>query len=302
MTVFIAALLIAPKTFAARQTVTDELVKDLSCSDVRPASIYSAVDRTAYRSDRVIPTENYIKNLLGQCWALAKFQRLNLLLGRTTLPVSTTTIDRMARGFDYVSIAGSPLSQRQPLTQVSAFGMTKDKTRYDNSSSYDETLRSKDVPGSRDFFQAIELSQTRLFYRTENTKFLRTTPSSLELKRELAKIFGLANKKMLPMVALRENRISQHVVLIDQAFQIAPKRWRLNLIDSNSTRLFKRVLNIEENDGRFKMCYGPPLDYLENWCDSSYFINVESITLVGEDERPMIDAALVRHYKNICRN
>jgi hypothetical protein len=287
---------------AQNKSISDELVTHLSCVNLTPASIYQAIRPTAFDPNRRIEADNYYLNDLGQCWSLARFQRLNLLLGRETLQHQTKVVDRIARGFDYVPLFGGPLEIRKPLTNLWVFGMPKDKSRYYNAADWVDSVVAKRTnfrPDSSSFFEAIEQSQLRLFFRPKNLSLIGETLSYQAQRSELNQIFQLANRKMLPLMVMRFRRFAQHVVAVKAAYRTSPTSWSLSLVDSNGTGV-AHDLEISLRSGKFELCKrnnSNPSTRCELDDEA-----VQSVRLVEENERPMIDDALVRYYRSQCGN
>lgn len=287
---------------ASARLISDELVTNLSCADLSPAAIYKSIDPWALdRNDRMVDTYNFNANALGHCWAIARFQRLAILLGRMSIAHDSREIDRLARGADYVSILSTPLYLRQPINRLKVFGMPADKERY--STRFDDSLHrgTNQKPDSQSFFKALEDAQKRLFYSTSNFSLIGPLASQASQRAEFANIVSLTKKKMLPLINLRFTRLAQHVVVVMSAKLLRPGFWRLTTVDANGGAYERRELNVIADKGLIKMCYGHLSSESEtDYCPSMTHEVVKSTVLVGEDERPMIEQALVIHYRAQC--
>ena len=234
----------------------------------------------AFGFDRRFPMSNFTSGGLGHCWALAKFERLALLLGRTdqTVPANLAQVEKYARGFDYSFSTwyGFPRISKVMNTQYSVF-----KWPSRGSDAEAELLDSR-------VKSALQLSQTALFYRGSNLRYVLNLQTEVGRRAMMTKVIQLAKQHALPMLNLRFGFAGDHVVLVSEATQVSATDWNLKTIDSNSITgtddLYVRV-----KDGRVRFTYS-------TW-ESTDAVNV---FLIGEEERPAIDAALMSHYTQLC--
>lgn len=291
--VFIAAAFLSVNAQASTQArvVGDELVQNLRCDQVSADSIYKAIRPSAFSIARRITTENFKANSIAHCWALARWQRIALLLGRQNSSVNydpAAIADLIRGGRPHLNVQNFAI--QTPLQNYRVFRWPATQGTVDKQlSQLEKDIRRAKSSTPRNYYEELESAQGSLFYRFSNVYFLLDSQSVRERAETINKIARLAQQNRLPMVNLRYAKDDQHVVLVKSFKRVAKDKWEFITFDANAPRIEKKML-ITHSDGHFKINF--------RYGDRT---NNPDIYLVGEDERPYLDSALTHYYQNLCR-
>lgn len=282
---------------ATPRVIDDELVKGLRCDELSVDAIYRSIDPWAFSSDRRVPIRNFGKNMIAQCWALARFQRLGLLLGRKddSAKYTPATVAEIARGTRYVPRKGTRGTTETPLARVDAFAWPGAGANADSWSFMEDAISRLDTDlGRRKIEDEIADAQLKLFYRKRNLQYLTRSLTPREQQTIFERAFGLIRGNRLPLLNVRFSTFSQHVVVAKSVRKEKANHWVIENIDANAY-WDSSELHIELVKGRFKMTFVYP-----NYRDQVPDEVANAVFIVEEQERSMIDAALLRHYTKAC--
>lgn len=273
---------------------SDDLVEGLDCSrPVTAAAVYRAIRpvNIAFNPGRRIDTKNdfhkqgYSLGLIQHCWALSRWQRLALLLGRAYSPPSVplrydaTYIGNLVRGY------------YNPVPGVQVLAETEYKVfrwPVDGQFAYDglHQFISDYTAAGGDYYEQLAKRQQYEFYAPfSNAQLIGPSQNYADHRKELEKIAYLAERKELPLAVIKSSTFSQHVVIVTEVKRY-PDRWNFNVIDPDNP-LDRANITVREVAPRTYQAY-----YYDN--------EPVDIFLVSEYERPQIDAALVKHYSMVC--
>lgn len=273
---------------------SDDLVQGLDCSrPITADAVYRAIRpvNVAFNNGRRIDTKNdfhqrgYSVGIIQHCWALSRWQRLALLLGRAYSPpviplkYDANYIGNLVRGY-YNPVPGLNALAETPY-QVFRWPV-------DGQYAYDglHQFINDYTNAGGDYYEQLAKRQQYEFYAPfSNAQLIGPAQSYPAHRQELEKIAYLADKKQLPMAVLKASTFKQHVVVVTEVKRY-PDRWHFNVIDPDNP-LDRANITVREVSPRNYQAY--------------YFDNEPvDIFLVSEYERPQIDAALVRHDSLVC--
>lgn len=160
---------------------------------------------------------------------------------------------------------------------------------------YDQYFRGKKVP--RNFREEIQAQQARLFFRIKNLKMIwkkgaRSERRNYETAKRLTK--NLAGKR-LTLLNLRMDRTRQHVVMAKSYKKISPELYEFKVYDSNAPNTDPSVFY---NNHR-QVFYAPEI--LSRFKDKKPYRSLGAF-IVDEEDRGMLEVAMLNHYREICKN
>jgi hypothetical protein len=309
----------SPRPQGPVKIISDELVANLSCNNVNSEAIYKAIRPDAFGLNRRILIRNYSTRIFnGQCWAIARAQRLNLLLGRQdgTAPynqenieslISGTQVPPSKAGLEPVEVAKASKPANDPYFMRYLPGLSPLAVLVGYSRRMGEEFAAQTVEAIRTllprsefdtfswpkdgrrsigkFTTAIDVAQARLFLRLKNLPFLFKEQTEQNFIANLNQIATLARAKKLPLINMRYKRSEQHVVVVTDFIVTEKDHYWLQVIDSELPEDQSRALEIKRVNGQLKA-----------------FWNNENpdVFLVEEGERLKLNRALVRHYNRLC--
>ena len=299
--ILLVIVAIAKSANAAHAAVSDEFVKSLKCDQLSIDSIYSSLAPAAYGRNRWIYTNNStdmqvnVRGSLGDCWSLARWQRLALTLGRKSnskLKYSTHVISNLIRN--------TQDDGRTALAAYHAFGFPMGAgDRIDLGEYIRDLQNDRSFKLARSYYKDLHFYQQSEFYRFSNLYYVTAIRTMSQNFAEMKTISHLAVTHRLPIVILRFNPFDQHVVLIKDVFKDGANSWKFEAIDPNFPEDEGNWhLVLKKTDSGITLVYGA--DY-PNISDPHPQPKPVDVFLVGEDERPKIDRALLRYYQDLCR-
>jgi hypothetical protein len=291
----LAASDFAAATDSKAPVIDDELVRGLRCERLNVNEIYRAITPDAFGPQRSVPIRNFTSLFLGQCWAIARFQRLALLLGRVEEkgPYNPQKISRMVLAKQHTPLPGVGIQIRrfssEPLTVFHWPDVEAEDYFNPLQSKVDRV--EKDLGHSLD--EELKAAQKYLFYRSGNLALIGKKPSNAELGGTIGKIVSLVRGHRLPLINIRMGRFSQHVVVGKTFEKTAEDEWTIHVIDYNS--IDDTEIRISRVDGKYTVKLASVSGFAYDDAE-----NVEGIYLVEEGERPSLDKALLDHYTRAC--
>ena len=287
--VVVISFILSVTVTAQAKVVSDELVKNLNCSNLTADSVYSAIDRTSFLPARRVMISNaqmdYHVDSYGDCWSIAHWQRLNLLLGRRAkeLTYSPLLISNLIRGqFQLPGLLGVV---GVGLTTYNVFEMPQDRQLMTVEGTLQDDLKKI----GRDYWQDLHTYQKGRFYRTTNLYYVLTPRSQETSVQTLVQVAKLANSNRLPLVIMRFAAADQHVVLVTRALRLGVDNYRFNVIDEANADDDRNSIRVTRTNGNWDVKY-------VTWSSEEKV----DIFLANEEERPMIDQALVDYYSARC--
>ncbi len=273
---------------ASGKLISDELVQNLRCEALSPDEIYKSIKSDAFTEKRTYPIRNFASSRMsGHCWAIARFDRVALFLGRLQSklkPSSSAELAEVARVRGTTRIPYTPVKLTNwSRTQLEVFQWPV-VTHADDWKQ--RAVDARSVPQIR---EALEEAQGHLFYRSKNLPFvLKADYSVAEKRRQLALAIKLANAKKLPLINIRYGRLDQHIVVVTWIQRLAAGDFYVYTIDSNSTTARLRVKTTETtfsivDEGQRAQT------------------PVEMFSVVEEEDRPQIESALMSYYRRLCQ-
>lgn len=310
--------------YISNKKITDSLVKDLSCNKLSIDGIYLRIKPDAFQESRNMPIVNWafrsgLATIAG-CWALSSTQRMVSYMARYNEPTNTrmdqispgvlnqirggtlALVSDNRNGDNYGSSSNERLVTRDlkanKVFQVPGNSLSEDK--WHNSSLWMRLLEGyvENVDGRnvhRHFRAEIEENQARHFFRASNIGMgAGSGDRSAKKNQESASIMRRnADTNRLTLVNLRAGRTAQHIVMV-KSYKVQGDIITFTVYDSNSPSkdwsLYYSVKNsvfyAPEIVGRFVMEY------------SSRSLG---LYVVDEDEREMLEDAMMAHYRIKCR-
>jgi hypothetical protein len=280
----------------AEKTVSDSLVKDLSCKKVTANEIYRRMSQQQFSSEFHIPITNWGVEArgglyeLGVCWSLSRAQRLFFYLNRWNSPSYTQSpqtlqVLNMLRGDATYPML---LNQESTLrTDLGLLGNLMDGV----------STRSGDKNTHRNFRSEIEKYEWERFHKLgKNLKYLigsgaRSKKNNRETKDQL---IGNLQINKLTMIIIRANRMAQHVVLVKRFQRLENGDINFIVYDSNHPSQ-DNILTFRKADSGF---YAPGIVY--GVVPPKDLNDALGVYVVDEKERDPIEATLVRYYSSLC--
>lgn len=302
----LALLTIIPLSLNAK-TITDSLVQELSCEQLSVKSIYSSIKEEAFSEKNQIRTQNWATGVIANCWSLSHAQRIHFYLNRVNQDFDQITATQNQEDILNMLRGSKPDLIHQPMTTPKEVeNKLKNFSVYQlPESSYLEDLeaRSKMSNGSfldRNFKKEIENYQVRRFNHPSNLgKFVLSGPNSAQDNEILIKkLLANLNEKKLTLLNLRATKTMQHVVVaknysIDGNGNILISVYDSNNPDINNTLIY----HSDEKMFRAPKIMGYFFEYVNKSSDS-----ILDTYIVDEEDRTLIEQALLKHYKQLCSN
>ncbi len=280
----------------AAKTVSDSLVKDLSCDKVTANEIYRRMSQQQFSSEFHIPITNWGVEArgglyeLGVCWSLSRAQRLFFYLNRWNAPSyvqspQTLQVLNMLRGD-----ATYPMLLNQESTLRTDLGLLGNLMDGVNTRSGEKSIH-------RNFRSEIEKYEWERFHKLgKNLKYLigsgtRSKKNNRETRDQLV---GNLQINKLTMLIIRPNRMAQHVVLAKRYQRFNNGDINFIVYDSNHPAE-DNILTYRAADSNF---YAPGIVY--GVVPAKDLNDPLGVYVVDENERDPIEATLVRYYSTLC--
>lgn len=309
----------ASSEFISDKVISDSLVENLQCSNFSIDHIYKGIRADAFEVSRHIPRRNWLFNnglvTLGACWGLSSAQRRLFYLGRyddgemaqvnesETIP---TILDHLRGGRPERVMYEGAHSKRlvtTPLRQYSVFSLGVKP--FMDSLSETESLWQKLLIGfteytdgvqvRRNFKSEIESNQLQHFYRRGNLEMVKGDRSrtAQENRETVETLLKNLDGKRLTLLNIRTGRFSQHIVLAKSYFKVHGFIYFL-VYDSNAPHT-NSWITYESSTSMFT---SPQV--AQRLDDPDHFSPL-GVYVVDEQERDLIDAALITYYREQCR-
>ncbi len=306
----------------SENTITDSLVKKLSCENLSVDSIYKSLQPTAFHTFYHIPVMNWRFHsggpALGVCWGLSSAQRKMFYLARFEEQENLNKADLLRKTLDL--FRGSELTEQQagngraraiptPLSQLEVLKYS-DKSLMSSwahaetepwglfpvlNRGYKEELGGETV--WKTFKLDLQRSQQAHFFRGSNVALLSgetAERSTADNVATLALLQKNLNSKRLTLLVLRAAATSQHVVVAKEIIDLGAY-YLIMVYDSNNP--FADVpMYFQKSTKSF---HAPAImSITEKKGDHSRPLGV---FIVDEDEREPIEAAMLRYYRDECK-
>ena len=308
----LAATLFASTLWA--KTVSDSLVKNLSCDNISVSEIYGKIDPAQFTSTYHLPITNWSfhggRDGLANCWSMTRTQRLFFYLNRWNSMVDATPGDAKIKGLLDMIRGSVPDTQNDekwildaPLSRLQVFGaaesdFNKKSGLFGGLSTGINQLFDNHRTEKRTFRTEIEHYQKFRFRKfLKNIKYILGTGARSEKRNRNTRdaLIRSLEGNHLPMVILRTLRTTQHVVLVKR-FEV-----RINgdiefyVYDSNLPEKDYQ-LTYKQADQNF---YAP--EVAAEFTDPKHTKDPLGVYIVDQEEHGPIEDALVAHYTALCR-
>lgn len=302
-------IIILVGSWCSAKTMSDNLVQDLSCENLSVDSIYERIREDAFSEESHIPLENWSTGVLGNCWSLSRSQRLLYMLGRTQAGVAEDekalirVLDMIRGGRPIpgaLTEAGEGPAKDLRLKEYAVFFWGEGSSF--RGSSFWQTLMNGVVDTGfngakqRSFVSEIEEFQRKRFYKASNVKMglgaWARTPDINE--QTFAQLKKNLDRKRLTLMVLRADQTVQHVIVVKKYEVLSEAEIRLVVYDSNFPRR-ENTFIYRADQRQF---------YAENILGPFYGQSLNrpvGAFIVDEEERTLIDQALLKHYRSICK-
>jgi len=296
------------------KTVSDSLVKNLSCDNISASEIYSKIDTSQFSSNYHLPITNWsfdggLYNL-ANCWSLARTQRIFFYLNRWHSMVDAKPADTKIKGLLDIIRGSIPYTQNQekwildaPLSRLQVFGAFE--SNYDKKSGLFGGLSTginqlfdNNKTEKRTFRTEIEHYQKTRFRKfLKNVKYVIGTGTRSEKRNRNTRDALIQNLEgnRLPMVILRTVRKTQHVVLVKRFEVRSNGDIEFYVYDSNLPEK-DHQLTYMQTDQNF---YAPVV--AAEFTHTKHAHDPLGVYIVDQEEHGPIEEALVAHYTALCR-
>jgi hypothetical protein len=332
--VLVFSILLAIPVLANAQSftkfVSDELVQDLSCESLNADAIYRAVRPEAFQQSRRIVLKNFSDEAFqGQCWSLARTQRLNLLLGRQdhTAAFDSRAIEAMiSTAAVPPSEAGIELPEYNPNAPKANIGQTVERNALSKWILGPDTKRAAEAAT----FGQIYLNRLDQMLKRDIRKILqlpwlskyKTFSWPEETSKAIKRFIDAIRVGQTRLFLRKENVEYLHVEqseagLKNQLGRIAKltREKKLPLINMRESKKDQHIVvahtfQVIEKDHYYIgiIDSNAPNDSTRaieikrvNGRLIAWYGSQKDIFLVEENERPKLDNALVRHYRRMCQ-
>ncbi|MGE5087394.1 MAG: hypothetical protein ACM3MG_13905 [Bacillota bacterium] len=308
----LAATLFANTLWA--KTVSDSLVKNLSCDKISASEIYSRIDTSQFSAKYHLPITNWAFDNglyhLANCWSMSRTQRLFFYLNRWRSMVEATPSDSKVKGLLDMIRGSIPYAQEDetwileaPLSRLQVFGAAE--SNFDSTSGLFggistgiNQLFTNNRTEKRTFRTEIEHYQKVRFSKfLKNIKYLIGSGSRSKKRNRSTRDALIENleQNRLPMVILRTLRTTQHVVLIKRFEVLLSGDIEFYIYDPNLPEKDQR-LTYKEADENF---YAP--EVAAEFTTPKHVKDPLGVYIVDQEEHGPIEDALVAHYTALCR-
>lgn len=308
----LAATLFANTLWA--KTVSDSLVKNLSCDNITASEIYSKIDTTQFSSEYHLPITNWKFDSglydLANCWAMSRTQRLFFYLNRWRSMVDAQPTYQSRKGILDMIRGAVPYTQNEekwildgPLSRLYVFGAAE--SSFDKKSGLFAGLFNgikqsfaNNRTEIRNFRSEIEHYQKARFTRfLKNIKYVIGTGARSEKRNRNTRdaLIQSLEQNRLPMVVLRTVRTTQHIVLVKRFEVRSNGDIEFSVYDSNLPEKDQQ-LTYKQSDQNF---YAPIV--AAEFTAPKHAEKALGVYIVDQEEHGPIEDALVAHYTALCR-
>lgn len=306
----------------AANYISDSLVDNLNCNDLTTTKIYASIKPEAFAATKHIPIHNWSFNngpyALGVCWSLSHSQRLFFYLAQwgEENPAESIGVLNLVRGT--VPTRGSRTNIRE--SKLKHFYTFKINSFSTESGLFADLvngvwdpligiLPSPLSPNTEDLYpqriengklfrnisSEVERYQTWRFHKFENSKMAtEKVPRPRNINNDLAKkLISDIDQRQLPLVDIKPNIVSQHIVLI-KAYERNNESVKFFIYDSNKPKI-DNYFSYDLKSQEFK---AP--DVIRRFPGVSNPNQDVSVYLVDEDDHAKIADALLNYYTKQC--
>lgn len=292
-----------PATLFAK-TINDDLVENLSCQNLSTQTIYQNIKADSFSAEKHTKKENWGTGIIANCWSLSRAQRLHFYLSRTTL-LDETTATRSSEEILNMIRGSIPDQINQPLVgnkeieyklkKLSVYEFTASMDMEDIQAS---SQMSIGVIMDRNFVNDIETYQARRFNNPSNLgKYvLSASPTSAENEKLLKLITSNLDEKKLTLVNMRAFKNVQHVVVAKSYIKDELGNYQIDVYDSNYPLIAQKLIYLSAK----KIFISP--DTMGNYFLSRGYKadSPLAIFIVDEEDRELIEKALLSYYQKVC--
>ncbi|MFM6927294.1 MAG: hypothetical protein ACKOX6_02465 [Bdellovibrio sp.] len=296
------------------KTVSDSLVKNLSCDNISASEIYSKMDTTQFSSEYHLPITNWKFDGglydLANCWAMSRTQRLFFYLNRWRSMVDAQPTYQTRKGILDMIRGAVPYTQNKekwildsPLSRLYVFGAAE--SAFDKKSGLFAGLFNgikQSFPNNRteirNFHSEIEHYQKARFGKfLKNIKYVIGTGARSEKRNRNTRdtLIQTLEQNRLPMVVLRTVRTTQHIVLVKRFEVRSNGDIEFFVYDSNLPEKDQQ-LTYKQSDQNF---YAPIV--AAEFTAPQHAEKALGVYIVDQEEHGPIEDALVAHYTALCR-
>ncbi|WP_374073837.1 hypothetical protein [Bdellovibrio bacteriovorus] len=306
--------------------INDSLVLNLDCRKLSVDNIYRAIRPDAFHESRNMPIRNWPFRsgavTIAGCWALSSTQRMVSYLARYNTPDNRRMEQRVPRILDMVRRASleeridhsedhtnrsngtQPFISRN-LKYYSVFPVPEGSL-YESRRDFQNGLWNGLVEGYsqefngrsvlRNFQNEIEANQASHFFRAGNIGMGLGSGSRSESKNRetVAQLTRNLDGKRLTLINLRAGRTAQHIVMVKSYKRLGQSTIEFKVYDSNDPGRDASVF-YSSSSAQF---YAPDIVGRFVLTNETKALGVY---IVDEEERVQLEAAMLAHYKVLCR-
>lgn len=331
-TIFVTTLisLSLVQSFAAAKTVTDSLVANLNCNNLKVGSILTSIRPTAFAPTNHIPIKNWGFRSgavnIAACWGMGSTQRKMfylLRLGEKNAPtMNTKDVLDTIRGTTVNSVRLQSENDNSMQTESTKYGETK-LSQYNivplqESSIMDEFGRNTGLGFMdaimkgidykigyddihRDFRSEVQRSQELHFFRAGNIGMgAGSGPRSVKENADtIHSLMMNMSANRLSLINLRLKRTVQHIVIPKSYTKDAKGNVWIKAYDSNQPEA-DQLIYYSKDSGQF---YSPQImgSFVGDYSGTDY-THPLGVFIVDEDERGIIENSLLKYYTRACKN
>lgn len=301
--------------------INDSLVLNLDCRKLSVDNIYRAIRPDAFHESRNMPVRNWPFRsgavTIAGCWALSSTQRMVSYLARYNTPDNRRMNQRVPRILDMVRRAsleermmngedrnGQPFIERNlksyfvfPVPEGSLYESARNyQTGLWNGlmDGYEQELNGKRI--TRNFTNEIQANQADHFFRAGNIGMGLGSGNRSERKNRetVSQLTRNLDGKRLTLINLRAGRTAQHIVMVKSYKRLSQSIIEFKVYDSNDPGRDASVF-YSASAGQF---YAPDIVGRFVLTNETKALGVY---IVDEEERVQLEAAMLAHYKVLCR-
>lgn len=255
--------------------LSDSLVNNLACSQLNPATVFRALQKDAFSTEKQWPVYNWPSNGIANCWSLALNQRQAFYLTRFGARATDSNAVNQ-----FLNIAGGNM----PGEVISI----KDKTLSDSL--------GQSVTLNPAFRPQIEATQSKHFYSAGNLGYIlggRERGES-DNRETLGILLDDLKKGRMPAIILRAAVTAQHVVLVKSVKKLGPDAYAFTVYDSNNPHPYYGEPTVQFQNGQF---YSPSVVGRFHEDGNS----AVGVFVTGEEDMDRIQTVVFNHYAQLCK-
>jgi hypothetical protein len=312
-------------------SVSDSLVKNLSCKTLTLQNVFSSLQEDAFSLDKQLPLHNWSKDYLGQCWGLALTQRRLFYLARFNKSSVMKTLSKDIRNkiLDSVNKEGDQTIIKIDHPNIFDYGNKIEEQREAKAERIRKLLLS--TPENKILYgdKLEKLIRSKSFVSGSTLRLASYGPIIDDLieekdsrslwqeieKRQKKAFYRVSNAGMVLGDKGRSIAVNRQTF---QNIQNGLKNGRMPLIVAKRTRvdqhvyLVKKIEKISENEFEL-LCYdsiNPGVDIELGYKDGKFYDaytlkdaseeNHVGVFLKDEEEMDELQAIAYNYYKELC--